>query len=404
MFNVKLTLYKSRTYANGKHPVMIRVSKNNKKKYISTKFTALPKEWNPKANRFRKNYTNHVRRNLLIYKILDRALSIADELNQSGKPATLEIFKERFHAGNVSGNVSFFDYFKERISDLRANDQIGTAKTYDVSFKAFRRFAPGKQAFQDVSPKLLAQFETFLRNHGWTNGGISVVMRNVRAVFNHAIKYGICKKDFYPFNIYEISKLKVKPNRRALLREDVRKIENLNTALYPELTNARNYFVFSYYTRGMNFADMIRLRWKKNIINGKIQYFRNKTGEKFVISILKPVKEILDYYYELGSATGYIFPILLNEEMTEIQIFNRKKRMLKLFNNQLREIAALVGLKGNVTSYVARHSFATNLKESGLSTDMIGELLGHQDKRVTEKYLKSFSNEELDKASELLLK
>jgi len=403
-FNIKLTLYKSRTYADKKHPVMIRVSKNNKKKYISTGFTALPKEWDKRASRFRKNYPNHVKRNLLIYKMLEKGLQIADELNQSDRPSSLDIFRERYHKGNVSQNISLFDYFKERISDLEANGKIGNSKTYNDSLNAFRRFAPGKPEFSDVSPKLLAKFETFLRRNDWTDGGISVVMRTMRATFNHAIRYGVCKPEFYPFNIYEIKKLKAKPKRRALTREDVRKIEMFNTTLYPELTNARNYFVFSYYTRGMNFADMIRLRWDESINNGKIVYYREKTGGKFTIGILKPVKEILNYYFTLGNPAGYIFPVLLKEEMTEKQIFWRKKRKLKEYNSRLREIAALVGVKNDLTSYVARHSFATNLKQAGAQTNIIKDLLGHSDTRTTETYLKSFSDQELDQVSELLLK
>lgn len=86
-----------------------------------------------------------------------------------------------------------------------------------------------------------------------------------------------------------------------------------------------------------------------------------------------------------------------------MQIENRKSKKLKRFNNDLKKIAEIVGIDKPLTSYVARHSFATNLKELGVSTDVISQSMGHQNVSITTAYLKDFDNEVIDDANERLL-
>ena len=152
----------------------------------------------------------------------------------------------------------------------------------------------------------------------------------------------------------------------------------------------------------MNFYDMMKLRWD-NIDNDKIIYTRSKTKGRFIVKILEPVQEILNFYKTVNTLTGYVFPILLKEGLTPIQIENRKFKKLKQFNGDLKKIAKIVGIEKPVTSYVARHSFATNLKELGISTDIISQSMGHQNVSITTAYLKDFDNVIIDNANERLL-
>jgi integrase len=241
-----------------------------------------------------------------------------------------------------------------------------------------------------------------MRSTGSNDGGIAVKMRELRALFNDAIKKGVVDEKYYPFKVYKVSKLKGKGFKKALTREEVSLIENLNEIENPHLTEAKHLFVFSYYTRGMNFHDMMKLSWE-NIDNDKLTYTRSKTKGRFTVKILKPVQDILDFNKDLNPLTNYVFPILLKEGLTPMQIENRKAKMIKRFNSDLKKIAKIVGIDKNVTSYVARHSFATNLKELGVSTDVISQSMGHQNVSITTSYLKDFDNEIIDDANEKLL-
>lgn len=154
--------------------------------------------------------------------------------------------------------------------------------------------------------------------------------------------------------------------------------------------------MFSVYARGMSFKDMMHLKWS-DIQNGRIFYVRSKTKEKINLEIISPLQDILDYYKEQNRPTSYVLPILLKEDLTPTQIFNRRHKVISRYNKRLQEIAELVKLNKKPTSYVARHSFATILKMTGTPIEKISEMMGHGDVSVTIAYLKEFSNEDLDK-------
>lgn len=152
----------------------------------------------------------------------------------------------------------------------------------------------------------------------------------------------------------------------------------------------------------MNFADMMKLKWV-DVVDGQIFYTRAKTKTNFRIKILLPVQEILDFYKENDNGSSYVFPILLRDEMTPVQIENRKKKTLQQYNKDLKEIASLCEINKTVSSYVARHSYANCLKQKGVATDIISESMGHQNVAVTQAYLKELDNSLIDEAMEVLL-
>ena len=152
----------------------------------------------------------------------------------------------------------------------------------------------------------------------------------------------------------------------------------------------------------MNFADMMKLEWNA-VDDDKICYTRSKTKGNFMVKILPPVREILNFYHKYSLDTKYVFPILLKDDLTPSQLENRKHKTLQRYNKDLKEIAQICGIDKNISSYVARHSFANCLKQKGVATDIISESMGHQNLAVTQAYLKELDGAVLDKASELLL-
>ena len=227
-------------------------------------------------------------------------------------------------------------------------------------------------------------------------------MRSIRSVFNAAIKRGRIKEDIYPFKSYKVSKLKGKGAKKALKLDDIQKIAKLDLSKHPTLADTRNYFIFSFYTRGMNFADMATLKWS-DVSDDRIYYTRSKTKRNFQIKILPPVQEILNYYKGKRNQTDYVFPILLEKDMTFSHLENRKRKILKRYNKRLKEIASLCDIDKPLSSYVARHSYANSLKQKGISTDIISESMGHQNLAITQAYLKELDNSLIDEAMEVLL-
>ncbi len=401
MASIKI-FQKNKQLANGECPIFLRITKDRKKKLIALGYSCKPNQWSSAKSEFKKNLPNHVQKNLVLSELKSKALSIIDGFRTNSIDFTLSQFEEAFRGGKSTSNVNVYQHFTQKIENLKTAGQVGNATVYKDTRSSFFGFTKNKRLrFEDITPSLLEKYEIYLKSRGGTNGGVSNKMRTIRAIYNDAIDKDYAKLEHYPFRKYKISKLKAESVKRALAHEEVKQIVNFPLDKYPHLTDARNYFVFSYYTRGMNFVDMLHLKWS-DIINDTITYKRAKTHKNFVVKVLPPVRTILNYY-EDDLSTEYVFPILLKDNLTPSQIQNRKKKVLKKYNKGLKEIGQILGISIPLTSYVARHSYATNLKQKGVSIAVISESLGHKSEEVTETYLKAFENSVLDEATEKLL-
>jgi integrase len=397
------TVLRKKKLSTGKYPIYLRITQDRKSIFFRTPYTSIEREWDGKQGKFNKNASDFLQKNRILLKFVDQATNIVTELQQEkGFYSLLEIEKAmRIDSNPVYKNV--FAFWEEIISEMEKAGRTGNARIYTETSKSIKNFNNNKVLyFEEITPAFLEKYEVYLRSRNGTDGGISVQMRTFRALINSAINRGVIKQDIYPFRIYKISKLKGKGLKKALTLEDVHKIIKLDLHSNPKLINAQNYFVFSFYTRGMNFADMMMLQWK-DVSDDRIYYTRAKTKTNFQITILPPVQKILDFYRAIPSETSYVFPILLRDQMTPAQVENRKKKTLKQYNKDLKEIASLCGINKSVSSYVARHSYANCLKQKGVATDIISESMGHQNVAITQAYLKELDSSLIDKAMEVLL-
>jgi len=167
---------------------------------------------------------------------------------------------------------------------------------------------------------------------------------------------------------------------------------------------SKDLYVFSYLCGGINFTDMANLKYS-NIAAGKLFYIRQKTGKKISIPINTEAMQIVSKYLKDDVCpTDYVFPILdKSKHITEQQKYNRKHKVLGQVDKCLKTVSNIAGINVNLTSYVARHSFATVLKRSGVNIALISEALGHSDLATTQIYLDSFENEQIDAAMTNLL-
>lgn len=394
---------KRKANAKGEYPIVMRIIKDRNSKVISLKLSTKEEDWDARANKFKKGHPNGNMRNRILLEMEQKALQIIDEFNLIDKDFTLEEFVDEFR-GVKKSDKTIAQFWDELINDFISTGRTGNARAYRDTYNSFYKFHKSKSLkFNQLNVDLLFKYETFLKANGNQDGGVGVKMRAIRALYNYAIKKGVIDKKFYPFDVYKVSKFKSNNSKKALSREEFAKMEELDTRELPTLVNSYNYMVFSYYMGGMNFVDIMKLKWG-NIHGDRVEYKRSKTKGRFSVKILPPVQKVLDNYSSFqDKSTDYIFPILLSNELTPMQIENRKNKCLKKFNKDLKVIAELQGVKSKVTSYTIRHSFATHLKFAGVPTDIIGETMGHQDVNVTRAYLKEFGDDILDDAMSKLL-
>jgi len=294
--------------------------------------------------------------------------------------------------------------FRAKIDMLRKEERIGTMMFYDNILKGVEGFAGAKIPFENITVEWLRQYEKFLlkdKNH--TTVGMH--MRAIRAIMNEAKKAGVIKETHYPFgkDKYEIQSVEAK--KKALSLQQIGQIVNYSDGL--ETTeHYRDLWFFMYLCNGINTADLVKLKYK-NIIDGEICFVRQKTERttktrKEIQAIITPeMQQIINKWGTPGRHTNdNIFPYISGNESAEKRKLMTKD-LTKRINKRMKIIGAALGIEG-ISTYTARHSFATVLKRSGANIAYISESLGHNDLKTTESYLASFEKEERQKNARFL--
>lgn len=402
--SVSVVCYKSKTLSNGESPLMLQVSKSGKRKYQSLGISIKPRYWDftrnkPKPNCPNKDYIQKI--------ILDKQTELQQrmlELNSEQKEYTtttlLNDENKKFELKTVS------EFYQELIEEYRVNNKCGNRLIYKSSYNSLKVFTNDKLdiPFSAIDITWLNKYERWLRSKGNEETTMSLMFRTLRSTYNKAIKAKCARKSEYPFDEFKINKFDVSTQKRAIAKTEVLKftkdVRPIGKRQYIQLS--KDIFMFSYLCGGINFTDIANLT-KANIIEGKrLHYIRQKTGKLIKIGLSEEAMKIIERY--ATESKGYLFPILnANLHKTPLQKQNRIHKILGKVNINLKLIAAQLGVEGNLTTYVARHSFASVLKKSGINIALISEALGHSDIATTQIYLDSFDNEQIDAAMKNLL-
>ena len=178
----------------------------------------------------------------------------------------------------------------------------------------------------------------------------------------------------------------------------IRQIRDLDLTLFPTMDFARDIFMFSFYTRGMSFIDMAYLK-KKDLQGGTLSYRRQKTGQQLFVKWEKPMQEIVDKYNTNG--TPYLLPIIRD---MNADIRRQYKNAAHLVNDKLKKLGEKLGLTVPLTSYVARHGWASIARSRNIPLAIISEAMGHDSEKTTRIYLASLYTTSVDKANSRILK
>ncbi|GAB3688469.1 site-specific integrase [Spirosoma flavus] len=452
---VRLIYRTVKTLADGSHPFWIRITKDRSSKYISTGLSLHPRYWNDKYTSYkeaiRKSYPEPYRNDLI--NSLERW-----EKKYSSAAETLAVDDERHDAKAVASkategrkktrSITLLAYIDEVVEMLKASRKQGNSVIYRDLRNQLADFIEHLYSrdnkdvsFSEVTVRFCNQLETFFRQRGNTDTTLSNRYRTLRAVFNKAIAEGVAKPEHYPFartvadkHKFSIGKFDTSTQKRAISRDEIRKVENYvptgiytpsefagirnasaianlkNAAEVERLTLAKNVFLFSFYVGGINFVDLAKLRWRN--INtdtegyARLTYIRQKTGGKFPIRLIPPALALLEIYKAetYNGLDSYVFPILNHQLHTdENKIKNRLHKILGQVNKDLKILGERVEINTPLTTYVARHSFATTLRQKGTATAVISQAMGHKTEAVTAIYLDSFASETIDAAYNALL-
>lgn len=442
---VKVVYYTSTTYADGSHPFFLRITKNRNRKYLATGLSLHPKYWNADKKEIRRSYPEPGREKLIRQlaeweaKYKGAAVELAEADEQHDAPA---VAAKAIEGRKAARRLKLLAYCDELSVGYLKTGQAGNATVYRdlrnqlAKFIASEANAPlppsgrGKGEawaawvslydvpFDRVTVRFCHEWEQALRATGIKEITLSLRFRTLRAVLNQAIAAGLMKASAYPFartvaekHKLQVGKFDVSTAKRAISRDELRRLEDLEPTTDRQRL-AKDVFLFSFYCGGINFVDLGQLRWRD--LSGvdeaglpqRLNYVRQKTGGKFSLRLLAPASAIVAAYHHLTYSTlsSYVFPVLdLTKHVSPEQIKNRLHKILGQVNQDLKILGKLVGIDMPLTTYVARHSFATTLRQKGTITALISQAMGHKSEAVTAMYLDSFASEQVDAAFEGLL-
>lgn len=382
-----------RTNKKGKHAVKLRVTYQRKKKRYSTGIYLTSEEYDKVFSKRPRGEYKQI--NLKLKTIEQKAQDIINELPLFTFPAFEKLF-----LGEAGNSNSIFHAYEETIRRLNNEGRAGTASNYKCSYNSLKKFTKGKdKRFNEVTPDWLNKYERWMLKNKKSITTVGIYLRPLRALFNEAKEEGKVNPKLYPFGRRKYVIPQGENVKKALPLADIKKIFHYQTN-EPHKRKAQLYWIFSYLCNGINIADIARLQ-RKNIKGDNIEFIRAKTRQTSKKK-LKPITAYLttkveNIIEELGNDSkhpeSYVFPVL-TPGMTPQQQLRAVQNLTRLINQHMDKIRKELKIKQKVTTYTARHSFSTILKNSGANVAMIGEMLGHKDTQTTQNYLDSFEDKQ----------
>nr|WP_321453130.1 site-specific integrase [uncultured Carboxylicivirga sp.] len=395
--STSIVLYKSQTKKNGKHPAKLRVTYNRKQMYYSIDNMERVYEFTPEE--FNKVLAPKPRG---VFKDIKLEFSLiedkANKIIASMETFSFRQFKTKFGiAGGDLTNILF--YFERRIKEFGDNDQWCSWAQFTTAMRTLKKYFGSNQIdFRELTVNELEKYEQWMVTQNLSMSSINTYMASTRTIFKIAQREGAISKDYYPFGEGGYKLPSSQNVKRALKMNEIEKIYNYECKEFSYRDEAKDLWLFSYLLNGANMNDIIRLKYK-NVDDEFITFVRRKTrktsksSKPISVALTEDLKRLIDKWGNKDrSPENYIFRFI-NEDMTEKQIRRCLDRLIKRTNDHMKKIATEVGIEKTVTTYTARHSFSTVLKRSGVSTEYIGESLGHNNLRTTELYLDSFEDE-----------
>lgn len=347
---VNVLCYKSKTLSNGEHPLMICISKESKRKYLTLGVSILPQHWDFEKNKPKRNCPNKDLIQRLINEKINLYTEYILELNTLNKEYTITNLLEKVNG--VSNRCTVRELFDIHIEQLKQQGRLKYASTFKELKNSLIEFNFHLDIlFSEIDLVWLKNYETWLRNKGLAYNSIGVRFRTLRAIYNRAIEDNIVKQEYYPFRAYKVSKLHEDTAKRAISKPEIEKVVSYKSNKeYTQLSI--DIFYFSYLCAGINFTDIAYLT-RDNLIDNRLIYNRRKTKKLIKIPIQDKALNIIEKYSH--SDNNYLFPILSTFHKTDIQKLNRINKVLRKVNKALKAIGEELNIPINLTTYCARH-------------------------------------------------
>ncbi len=391
-----------------KYPVKLRVIIDRKSRYYGMGYYLTEAD-------FKKVYSEKPRQ--YYKKLLSKFSEIetrAERILEAITPPTFDKFKRLFTQRGNGGNIS--KYYQRYIAECRKEDRHGTADNYHCSLTSLNEMKNIAAAdFRDITPDWLKDYERKMLKAGKSISTVGIYLRPLRFLYNRAIIDGVVSEIYYPFGKARDGKFEVPSSentKRPLSRAELEALVNYSGN--PIHERYRDFFMLSFYLVGLNFYDIVTLKWKQlqdnslTLVRAKT---RQTTRKKLKSITLKLNPAAMDLISIHGTGKGkYIFDVLTDTDTPEV-IRQKVGYFIRNTNQALKAIAKKVNsetdaitINPNISTVFARHSAASHGIKGGASIALISKSLGHSNISITSNYISTLDNEEQALADALQIK
>lgn len=396
MASIKLLLNKDQIHKDRTFPLVFQIIHRRKKKLIYTPYRIFADEFDTVNHKV--CYVSDTRRSFREIRSINRNLGKQYRNIQSHIDA-LERRQTDYTVGDILSHykiehnpLSLLHYMDTQIRLKQNMGKDGTAAAYRSTRSSVATFIGQRQVtLNQLDTTFLRGYEQFLHRRGVTDNTVCFYMRNLKSMFHQAVLDGLRPTEENPFKL-----LRVKPRetvKRAIDRNTIRRMAELELSHKPHLELARDLYLFSFFSRGMSFVDIVFLKRSRQ----EIDYYRKKTKQRLRIGLTPQLSALINKY---DNNTEYVFPIL--NPNSPKPLYKQYRLALERVNRNLKQVGRMLGIETKLTTYVARHSWATQARRSGAPMAVISEGLGHTSEETTRIYLQKFDQSILDKVNEQL--
>ncbi|MFP5122092.1 MULTISPECIES: site-specific integrase [Bacteroides] len=399
MASVKIILEKGREYKSGGFPLVVQIIHKRRKRAIYVGYGVKSDCFNSEQEKVVYSPTGtlttrqvkdaNTKAKDIKSEILEKVILLESEKREYTVKDVLSYYNE---GQQVKYLYKFFEY---EIARLHTNGKICTSNSYQWTLNSLRKnFSERDILFANMTQGMIVEYCDKLKANGVSDNTVNYYIHNLHAIYNKALNKGVKCASNSPF--YSLHLKQVKTAKRALNCDEMRQIVKTDLTDKPHFALARDVFMFSFYTRGMSFVDIVKLK-HEDIKEGIISYKRSKTGRPLQVEVTEQIQKIMDRY---SSDSIYVFGMI--EGDTPYNLYKSYKNAYVRLNRNLKQIAQQLSLGVNLTSYVARHSWANIAKQKGIPIAIISEGMGHSSERLTRIYLKDFDSSVIDDANKLV--
>lgn len=365
----KFTLDKRREKNDGSFPVVLQIF-NEDKIRISTNLYAFLGEWDDNSF-FCKKSENYARKNAILNKIkydMDKlAFSLEDSKEyMSDKKLRETICENIFQKRKKKSERIFIDYLDEFVAKKKNN---GTKSVYIDTRNKILKF-DDQCSFKSMDKKWLERFEQWMIDRGMKTNAYAIHLRNIRAIFNYAIDEEYTT--LYPFRKFKIKKEETR--KRSLTVEQLRMLRDYPCDDYQK--KYRDMFLLMFYLLGINAADLF-LAKKTDVVNGRLEYKRAKTGKLYSVKIEPEAQDLLEKYKGKGEYLVNVMDSYKNYKDYLHRMGDGLKNIGEMERKGLGGKKIIKPLFPDLSSYWSRHTWATLAAEIDIPIETISAALGH---------------------------